>query len=56
MFIQKLDKTKTQNLINKFAKIQRIRQKSLEILIKVDRKAGEYKLSKLKKKLEGMTK
>ena len=53
---QNINAEKAKKILDKFSKIQRIRQKSLEILIRIDRKAGEYKLSRLKRKLEDLTK
>lgn len=54
--VPKLDKTKAQQVIDKFSKIQRIRHESLEILLEVDKKASDYKLDKLKKRFEDLTK
>lgn len=56
MPLEKPERKKMEELINKFSRIQKIRQKSLEILIRIDKKAGEYKLGRLKKKLEDLAK
>jgi len=53
---QKPDKTNAQELLNRFMKIQQIRQRSLEILLRVDKKIGDFKYYKLKNKLEELTK
>ena len=53
---RKADLEKINSLIERFSKIQRIRQESLNILLKTDKKAGEYKLDRLKKRLEDLTK
>jgi hypothetical protein len=52
----KIDKDTANKIVDRFSRLQKIRQKSLEILIKVDKKTGEYKLNKLKKKLEELSK
>ncbi len=56
MSIQRINVEKVKKLIAKFSKVQCIRQKSLKILIRIDKKAGEYKLEKLRQKLEDLTK
>lgn len=53
---QKINAEKAKKILDKFSKVQRVRQKSLEILIRIDKKAGEYKLGRLKKKLEDLIK
>ena len=53
---KKINAKQVKKILDKFSRVQRIRQKSLEILIRIDKKAGEYKLERLKKKLEDLTK
>ncbi len=56
MPVQKLDKTEVQSFIKKLSHIQRVRQKTLEVLVRIDKKAGRYKVAKLTKKLKDLTK
>lgn len=51
-----ITKEHAQKLVEKFKKIQDIRHRSLEILLRVNRKTSEYKLKLLQEKLEELTK
>lgn len=56
MPIQNIDPKKAEEILSKFSKVQSIRQRSLEILVRADKKVSEYKMKLLKEKLEELQK
>jgi hypothetical protein len=50
------EKIKAKKVLDRFEKIQSIRQRSLEILVRINKKVSAYKLARLTEKLEELSK
>ena len=49
----KLD-ARSQKILDDFKKISEIRQESLKVMLRVDKKISDYKIKKLSEKLNGL--
>jgi hypothetical protein len=52
---KKISKKDADRILTKYKKIHEIRQRSLELVVKINKKVGDAKLQKIAKRLEELT-